>query len=319
MGDHCESVAVVCLSFVAGATINAGNRATQFALADRQAWRFFIMQVRCVVFLLGLISLTATADAKDDDVAVDTSTQVLALEIPGADDTIFRASIDTTETPDLTQWANERLAPVVVVWYPKIVALLPSEGFAAPKSFRIRFRPQMRGVAATSGTEVICAPDWFRNNLEGEAIGAVVHELVHVVQQYRWGRRFADGRRPPGWLTEGIPDYIRWFLYEPQSRGAEIAGDRVAAVRYDDSYRVSANFLNWAVAQHGEGIIPALNAALREGRYHDDFWKELTGKTLEELGIEWKVSLERKAAAPPDGDELEHGAARNASKPATQR
>ena len=78
-------------------------------------------------------------------------------------------------------------------------------------------------MAATGGTRVTCAAEWFRRNLEGEAKGAVVHELVHVVQQYGRARRNnPDATRPPGWLVEGIPDYIRWFLYEPQSRGAEI-------------------------------------------------------------------------------------------------
>jgi hypothetical protein len=28
-------------------------------------------------------------------------------------------------------------------------------------------------------------------------------------------------KRTPGWVVEGIPDYIRWFLYEPQSHGAD--------------------------------------------------------------------------------------------------
>ena len=54
-----------------------------------------------------------------------------------------------------------------------------------------------------------------------------MHELVHVVQQYR--------RRPPGWLVEGIPDYIRWYLYEPQSRGAEISPPRVSTQRKHNS------------------------------------------------------------------------------------
>jgi hypothetical protein len=237
--------------------------------------------------------------------------------MPGADGVVYRATIDTTETPDLTGWANEKLAPVVVAWYPKIVALLPSDGFDAPESFTIVFTSEYQGVAATAGTRVLCSPEWFRNNLEGEAIGAVVHELVHVVQQYRWGRRTADGQRPPGWLTEGIPDYIRWFLYEPQTRGAEIGPDRVAGARYDGSYRVSANFLNWAVAQHGDDIIPKLNAALREGRYKEELWNQLTGKSVDDLGIEWKVSLERSAAAPPE--EPKKSAARDAAETATKR
>ena len=121
----------------------------------------------------------------------------------------FQGMIETTESVDLTQWAQEELAPVVEAWYPKIVEMLPSEDFEAPKSFRIIFSPRFRGVAATGGTRVMCNTEWFRNNLDGEAKGAIVHELVHVVQQYRRrGRRREDRVRPPGWLVEGIPDYI---------------------------------------------------------------------------------------------------------------
>lgn len=275
------------------------------------------MHVRCILLGLGMISLSAGTFAQDSVVADEASDHTLALEIPAADGVVYRGTIDTTETPDLTKWATEKLAPVVVAWYPKIVEMLPSDGFAAPQSFTITFTSDYRGVAATAGTRVLCAPEWFRNNRDGEAIGAVVHELVHVVQQYRWGRRDPDGQRPPGWLTEGIPDYIRWFLYEPQSRGAEIGPDRVANARYDGSYRVSANFLNWAVAQHGDEIIPKINAALREGRYNDELWNELTGKSVDDLGIEWKVSLERSAAAPPE--EPKKSAARNAAETATKR
>ena len=49
----------------------------------------------------------------------------------------YQITIDTIETPDLTEWAQQELAPVVREWYPKIVALLPSENFHAPRSFKI--------------------------------------------------------------------------------------------------------------------------------------------------------------------------------------
>jgi len=47
-----------------------------------------------------------------------------------------------------------------------------------------------------------------------------------------------------------------------------------------------------------------LNAALREGRYREDLWKEYTGRTLEELGAAWKESL-AKAPSAPEGDARE--------------
>ena len=136
---------------------------------------------------------------------------------------MYQATIDTSEVPDLTDWADKELAPVVADWYPKIVKLLPSDGFKAPRQFSITFRKDKAGVADTSGTRINCAADWFRKSLKGEAIGAIVHEMVHVVQQYGQTRRRTPGAEAnPGWLVEGIPDYIRWYLYEPKSRGAEM-------------------------------------------------------------------------------------------------
>jgi len=104
---------------------------------------------------------------------------------------------------------------------------------------------------------------------------------------------------PPGWLVEGIADYIRWFLYEPQSKGAEITARNLSRARYDGNYRISANFLNWLAEKHRPEIVRELNAALREGRYRDDLWQALTGRTVSELGAAWREDLERRIQAEP--------------------
>ncbi|HPC96401.1 MAG TPA: DUF1080 domain-containing protein [Sedimentisphaerales bacterium] len=214
----------------------------------------------------------------------------------------YQITIDTTETPDLTKWAHDELAPVVKQWYPKLVAMLPSDGYDAPTRVTIMFRADMQGVAATGGTQVRCAARWFRGQLQDEAKGAIVHELVHVVQGYGRARRNApDAIRTPGWLVEGIADYIRWFLYEPHAHGAEITGRNVDRARYDGNYRVSANFLNWVAGTYDGDIVRKLNAAAREGRYSEDLWKEYTGKTVQELGDEWKAAMQAAVAAEAAG------------------
>jgi hypothetical protein len=181
-------------------------------------------------------------------------------------------------------------------WYPKLVRLLPSEGFEPAKRVTIVFDSQMRGVAATDGARIRCAGRWFRDNLRGEALGAVFHELVHVVQRYGQAPRPAPGaRRPPGWLVEGIADYLRWYTFEPESHGAEISARRVDSARYDDGYRPTANFLNWASQTCATNLVPGLNAAIRSGKYSDGIWKDITGRNLQELAEAWKAALELKA------------------------
>jgi hypothetical protein len=197
----------------------------------------------------------------------------------------YEIAFDTTDAPELKPWVDETLKPICAEWYPKIVAMLPSEDYEAPRRFSIVFEKDMRGVAYTAGRRVVCAVPWFSANLDGEAAGAVVHELVHVVQQYGRAR---GGERPPGWLVEGLADYIRWFLYEPENLRPRVNPDRA---HYTDSYRTTAAFLNYIVGKQGEECIAKFNAAMREGKYSEDLWKEYAGSTVDEAWEEYVETL----------------------------
>jgi hypothetical protein len=216
----------------------------------------------------------------------------------------YQFSIDTTLAPDLTEWAERELAPVTQEWYPKIVKMLPSEGYEAPTRVTITFRDNMGGTpASAAGSRINCNIGWFRRNLKGEAIGSVVHEMVHVVQQYGRGRRDnPNATRTPGWVTEGIPDYIRWFLYEPQSKGAEITARNFSRARYDGNYRITANFLNSVIEKYDKDLHLKLNAAARQAKYTEDLWKDYTGKTLQELGDEWRETHRIRLGLPAESD-----------------
>lgn len=199
----------------------------------------------------------------------------------------FTIHIDTTEVPELQPWVQEELTPVCKEWYPRLVEMLPSENYAAPEEFSIVFKANMDGVAFASGRQITAAGPWYRRNLEGEAKGSIVHEMVHIVQQYRRTRR---GNRNPGWMVEGLADYIRWFQYEPEQNRPRI---NPARSNYDDSYRTSAAFLNFAVEQYGDELIPKFNAHMREGTYNDGLWKEFTGKSAEEIWADFANSLRK--------------------------
>ena len=240
--------------------------------------------------------------------AEDPKREVIVADVEGG----YEITFDITETPELKDWVTTKLQPACVEWYPKIVKMLPSEGFEAPKKFPVIFRRNGRGVAATGGTRVFCDYPWFSKNLDGEAVGAVIHELVHVVQQYGRARRRegeprpegqprAEGqpqtggqRRPrnPGWLVEGLADWIRWFNFEPERLRPRPNPEKA---KYTDSYRTSGHFLDHVVRKYDKDLIRKLNAAMREGKYEEGLWKEWTGKTLEELGAEWKEGLKAQA------------------------
>lgn len=217
-------------------------------------------------------------------------------------DNYCEITIDTSGAPDLRDWSEKKLAPVLAEWYPKITALLASDGYEAPKAFRVSIRPG-RGVAATGGTNVTVNSTWLANELNREGVGAILHEEVHVVQRYGGGRRTnPDGQarvRPPGWLVEGIPDYIRWYLYEPQSHGADaiyLKSRRNLNLNYDGMYRITANFLNYAVKKSDQSLITRLNAACRQGTYNEEIFKTATGRALAELNDEWKEATQKEVA-----------------------
>lgn len=203
-------------------------------------------------------------------------------------------TINTEAAPDLTDWAKTKLAPALSEWYPKIVAMLPSDGYEPPTKFSVTFK-QGRGVADTSGTRVNAYIGWLRSQTNGQGVGSIVHEEVHVIQQYGRARRNnPNATRSPGWLVEGIPDYIRFYLFEPETHGAEISKRRLESAKYDGSYRVTANFLHWVTENKDKNIVRKLNAAMREGKYNEAIWKDNTGKTVQELAEEWKADLAKK-------------------------
>ena len=201
----------------------------------------------------------------------------------------YEITFNFNEMPELKDWIDTKLKPVCLEWYPKIVDMLPSEGYTAPQRFSITFRKDAQGVAWARGSSITCAGPWFSKNLQGEALGAVVHEMVHVVQQYGRAR---GGNPNPGWLVEGLADYIRWHLYEPANKRRRI---RPGRDNYDGSYHVTAALLAHVMEHHDKDAVKKLNAAMREGKYSDDLWKQYTGKTAEELWADYLKTLEKPA------------------------
>jgi hypothetical protein len=56
---------------------------------------------------------------------------------------------------------------------------------------------------------------------------------------------------------------------------------------------VTAAFLGFVVDRYDPLIVSKLNNIMREGKYKEEVWKELTGKAVEELNQEWRRSLVR--------------------------
>ena len=187
------------------------------------------------------------------------------------------AFVDTNDAPDLKEW-GKRAGALCVTWFPKVAALLPSEGFTPPKEVTLYFDPKMKGVAHALGGKITISAAFVRSHLDD--MGMVVHELTHVVQSYPPGG--------PGWLVEGIADYIRIVHFEPQAPRPKLDP---AKASYKDAYKTTAMFLEWIEQHHAAGVVVKMNAALRAGKYQDELWSKLTGKTVDELWAQFMKSL----------------------------
>lgn len=182
-------------------------------------------------------------------------------------------SVDASQVPELQAWAS-RIRSLGQEWYPRIAALLPSDGYVAPRKVSILLEKDKKGIADTSGTRIRIAANWVRQHPED--LGMVIHELTHVVQAYPRGA--------PGWLTEGIADYIRYFHYEVQP----IPPKERRTGTYRDGYRTAASFLAWIARTRDPEVVRKANAALRAGAYADGLFETWTGKSLEALWSDYK-------------------------------
>lgn len=181
------------------------------------------------------------------------------------------------EAPELKEWL-EGVAKLCEKQYPMICEELKSDGFTPPTRITMTLKKDEKGVAYASGTRIVGAVGYFEKHKDD--VGAFVHETAHCVQQYR-------GRNNPGWLVEGVADYVRFFKYEP-NKPKPLAPEKA---KYDGSYRTTAAFLDYVVAAHDKEAVRKVNAAMRQGKYSPDIWRDITGKSLEDLGRDWQKSL----------------------------
>jgi hypothetical protein len=212
------------------------------------------------------------------EITIDAEPKVAAFKYP------IEVVVDVADAPEMQEWADN-VARICERAYPMINVELASDGYKPPHFVTMRLSSDYRGVAATSGTRIIGSVKFFKDHPDD--VGAMVHEMCHVVQRYR-------RRGNPGWLVEGVADYVRFFKFEP----GNIGPINVARARYDRSYRVTAAFLAYATDKYDKDLVRKLNHSMREGKYKEEMFKELTGKTVQELDEEWRLSLGAKIEKP---------------------
>lgn len=182
--------------------------------------------------------------------------------------------LDVEEVPHLKKW-GENARELMLKWYPRILNIIPTKDHKAPGTVTLKIRKSDKGIAFASGAKITVSSHWIEKH-PGD-IGLVVHELVHVIQKYRG--------KNPGWLVEGIADYIRWGIYEGKTLDRFNRPKKKQA--YTQGYQSAAGFLLWLETEKAAGIVSKLNTHMRQGTYKDELFKDIAGSTLDELWDEY--------------------------------
>lgn len=183
------------------------------------------------------------------------------------------------ENSHLSAWA-ERTRLDLAANYPLI-----HEQLVSPSAFHLAsielifYRKDDGSIAYAEGGRIHINCAYVEQHYDD--IGMPIHELVHVVQSY-------NGGDCPGWLTEGIADWIRYFWYEKKTL-ADYAGQDPG--NYDSAYGQTARFLEWLRLNRNRDVVPRLNALLREQQYSEQAFIELCGASVGELWQDYLASL----------------------------
>ena len=185
--------------------------------------------------------------------------------------------IDSSNAPELADWAQDTLKPELEKWWPIFCEMFPTRGWKPPTRIRVRFKDDIKvpAYATHPNNAITLNHGRFKKT---KSLGCVIHELFHIVQQYR---------KTPSWITEGMADYARYYVYAKDPKACRM--DRLASGRRARSkYHTGANFIAF-VEEKYPGTAAKLNDVCRRGKYDEArFWPGATGLTLDELEDDWK-------------------------------
>ncbi|MBE8713601.1 basic secretory protein-like protein [Sphingobacterium hungaricum] len=165
---------------------------------------------------------------------------------------------------------QEKMIETFFTNYPK---LLNDFNPNAQKSLYFIVDPTYDGVAYAIGKVVVYSYNYMQSNPKD--IDVVTHEIMHHIQAYSGGA--------PGWLSEGIADYVR-YAYGLDNAGAGWSLPNFQSNQsYTDAYRVTARFLAWIEKHVKPGFVKDVDQAIRNKTYTEAFWQANTGKNVDDL------------------------------------
>ena len=181
--------------------------------------------------------------------------------------TLSYESQDETLDPSIQKGIEKIFKKV----YPKLVKDFKPQ---SQKHVTIKIDTAYGGVAYAHRGAITISSAWLHK--KPEDLDLVTHELMHLVQSY-------PGGAGPGWLTEGIADYVR-FKYALDNEGAGWSLTPFSPSQsYENSYRITARFLLWVSQNYDKNLVEKLDEDLRTKTYTAETWEQYTGKTVDQL------------------------------------
>ncbi|RYX80614.1 secretory protein [bacterium] len=183
-------------------------------------------------------------------------------------------SQDIKFSPDL----KEKLIKTFWTVYPE---LAKAYNLNTSKNVTFVIDTAYTGVAATSNDRVVFSSKYMIAHPND--IDVVTHEVMHIVQAY-------GENAGPGWLTEGIADYARYKFGVNNTAANWVLPAYKVGQSYENSYRITARFLVWLENSVKPGIVKELDEQLRAHAFTENSWKKLTGKSLDELWLNYTAN-----------------------------
>ncbi|RNL87268.1 secretory protein [Sinomicrobium pectinilyticum] len=184
--------------------------------------------------------------------------------------------IFASEDPGLGNKVRSGLIKTFFKVYPKLAKDFNPE--TADTVF-VKIDTAYDGVAYAHNGKVTISSEWLKKK-PGDT-DVITHEVMHLVQNY-------PPDSGPGWLTEGIADYVRYVYGVDNKQAGWSLPEYREGNHYKDSYRVTARFLVWLTRHYNKNIVSVLDKNMRNKTYTPGLWQTCTTRSLDELWAEYQ-------------------------------
>lgn len=189
----------------------------------------------------------------------------------------------TIENPGnlISQTLVNELQGVFDYSYPKLIQRF---GSPVPQQVTLTVYSSTDGtIAGTAGNHVYINAVY--QNANPDDLGWFTHELTHVAQSY-------SGGDVPGWFTEGLADYGRYYYAPPGANPSWwlIPGPPASSDSYTTGSGPAARFLIWLQQHKSSTIVDQLNHAAQTQQPFATVFQQVAGETVDQAWTEYTAN-----------------------------